>query len=171
MSVNNISTNFISMDYDPSNAQYEWIQNGWGGGVRYFKIPFAYNTPNLLTGAPLYIPTPGDILVDAFISVETAWDGINPAGDIRISGSSASIDNNAAIMYITDKNKGLNSKLYFGGPRTQAGNTLGLRIVNSDPVVVTVTRLGLPNTDPGSTTGSGFLYIAVCSATILQPPF
>lgn len=31
MSVNNISTNFISMDYDPSNAQYEWIQNEWGG--------------------------------------------------------------------------------------------------------------------------------------------
>lgn len=144
-----------------------------GGGVRYFKIPFAYNTPNLLTGAPLYIPTPGDILVDAFISVETAWDGIDPVGDIRISGSSKSIGNLAAFMDISDKNKGLNSKLYLGGPRTLYENPRGIRIVNSDPVVVIVSQFSQNelNIDPGSTTGSGFLYVAVCSPTILSPPF
>ena len=103
--------------------------------------------------------------------METAWDGINPIGDIRISGASESIDKWGAIMDTSDKTKGLNAKLYFGGPHTT--NNRGLRFVNSNPVVVIVSQFSQNelNIDPGSTTGSGFLYIAVCSATILSPPF
>lgn len=59
---------------------------GGGGGsagspiVR--KFPFAYNTPNILTGAALYTPTIGDILLDAWIEIDTVWDGTTPLGDV-----------------------------------------------------------------------------------------
>lgn len=46
------------------------------------KFPFAYNTPDLLTGAAVYTPTVGDILMDAWIEIDTAWDGTTPLGDI-----------------------------------------------------------------------------------------
>ena len=42
---------------------------------------FAYNTPNILTGATLYTPTIGDILLDAWIEIDTAWDGTTPLVD------------------------------------------------------------------------------------------
>jgi hypothetical protein len=59
---------------------------GGGGGsagapiVR--KFPFAHDTPGLLTGAALYTPTIGDILIDAWIEIDTAWDGTTPKGDV-----------------------------------------------------------------------------------------
>ncbi len=56
---------------------------GGGGGspvVRAF--PFAFDTPNLLTGADVYVPTIGDILLDAWVEIDTVWDGTTPQGDI-----------------------------------------------------------------------------------------
>lgn len=58
---------------------------GGGGGsagaqiVR--KFAFTYSTANLDTGAALYTPTVGDILYDAWIEIDTAWDGTTPKGD------------------------------------------------------------------------------------------
>jgi hypothetical protein len=46
------------------------------------KFPFAFDTPNLLTGAAVYTPTIGDILMDAWIQINTPWDGTTPCGDI-----------------------------------------------------------------------------------------
>lgn len=45
-------------------------------------FPFAFDTPDLITGAALYTPTPGDILLDAWIEIGTAWDGTTPLGDV-----------------------------------------------------------------------------------------
>jgi len=63
-----------------------WVAVGSGGGgsanspvVRSF--PFAFDTPGILTGAALYTPTVEDILLDAWISIGTAWDGTTPRGD------------------------------------------------------------------------------------------
>lgn len=56
------------------------VPAGGGGGsqpgvaiVR--KFPFAYNTPNILTGHAVYTPTVGDALLAAFIDVTTPFDG------------------------------------------------------------------------------------------------
>jgi hypothetical protein len=51
------------------------------GHPRVIACPFAWNTPNLLTGAAVYTPTPGDILLDAWFEIDTAWDGTTPLGD------------------------------------------------------------------------------------------
>lgn len=63
------------------------VGSGGGGGanspiVRAF--PFAFNTPGILTGAALYTPTVGDILLDAWIEIDTAWNGTTPFGDVSL---------------------------------------------------------------------------------------
>lgn len=45
-------------------------------------FPFAFDTPDLLTGAPLYTPTEGDILLDAWVQIDEAWDGTDPTIDV-----------------------------------------------------------------------------------------
>lgn len=46
------------------------------------KFPFAFDTPGLLTGAALYTPTVGDVLLDAWFEIDTAWDGTTPQADL-----------------------------------------------------------------------------------------
>lgn len=44
---------------------------------------FAYNTDNLDTGVVLYTPTIGDALIDAWVIIDTAWDGTTPQMDFQ----------------------------------------------------------------------------------------
>ena len=53
------------------------------------KFPFAFDTPDILTGAALYTPTVDDILIDAWIEIDTAWDGTTPFGDFGTFGGGA----------------------------------------------------------------------------------
>lgn len=58
---------------------------GGGGGVGAAivrKFPFAYDTPDLLTGHAVYTPTIGDVLLMAFVRVETLWNGLSPVCDV-----------------------------------------------------------------------------------------
>lgn len=55
---------------------------GGAGGLIVRKFAFAYDTANLDTGAALYTPTVGDILLDAWIEIDTAWNGTTPLCDI-----------------------------------------------------------------------------------------
>lgn len=64
---------------DPSNQPGGGSQPG-AAIVR--KFPFAFNTPGLLTGLSLYVPTIHDVLLDIWLEVTTAWDGTTPLGDV-----------------------------------------------------------------------------------------
>lgn len=46
------------------------------------KFPIAFDTANLVTGHTIYTPTIGDVLLDAWFEIDTAWDGMTPFGDI-----------------------------------------------------------------------------------------
>lgn len=66
---------------------HQGAQGGGGGGsgspvVR--KFAFAFNTANILTGASLYTPTIGDVLLDAWVLIDTAWNGTTPRGDVGL---------------------------------------------------------------------------------------
>jgi hypothetical protein len=74
---------------DPGQAWETEVDPG-GGGVATAgaarvlgPFPFAFDTPNLNDGVEFYTPTPGDILLDAWISVPPTdfWDG-TPIADI-----------------------------------------------------------------------------------------
>ncbi len=52
-------------------------------------FPFAFNTVGLLTGATLYTPTVGDVILDMWLGITTAWDGTTPRGDVFGFGGSS----------------------------------------------------------------------------------
>lgn len=63
------------------------LAGGGGGGSQAgaaitHRIPFAYNTAGILTGASLYTPTIGDLLLDLWVEINTLWDGTTPFMDI-----------------------------------------------------------------------------------------
>ncbi len=45
-------------------------------------FPFAFDSPNILTGYAVYTPTVGDVLLDAWMEITEAWDGTTPKGDV-----------------------------------------------------------------------------------------
>jgi hypothetical protein len=55
---------------------------GSGGAPTVRKFSFAYNTPGLAAGYAFYTPTPGDLLLNAWFEILTAWNGTTPLGDI-----------------------------------------------------------------------------------------
>lgn len=61
------------------------------GVSRVLKFPFTFDTPNLLTGAAVYTPTIGDLLMDAWITVTEAFDGTTPKGDLCSVGVSGGL--------------------------------------------------------------------------------
>lgn len=45
-------------------------------------FPVVFNTPNISSGgASIYTPTIGDVLLDAWVQIDTPWDGTTPQGD------------------------------------------------------------------------------------------
>src|SRR5271156_4709185 len=60
-----------------------WVDQTAGAGtMKINQFPFIYSDAGLSTGLSLYTPTIGDILYDAWIEVDTAWDGTTPTAEI-----------------------------------------------------------------------------------------
>lgn len=72
--------------YRDSAGTVTALAGGGGGGAAgaptYRAFPFAFDTADLLTGHAVYTPTVGDLLIDAWIEIDTAWDGTTPFADI-----------------------------------------------------------------------------------------
>lgn len=145
---------------DGTNLFYGLLGGGGGGGgagtpvVRAF--PFAFDDVGLDTGETLYTPTPGDILLDAWIEIDTAWDGTTPLGDygniwdISGEGFCTLISNLALDMTQSDD----------GAPSILFGNLVsGFRSLNDlSTVVQSVTSNvgGGPLIPPTSLAGSRY---------------
>ena len=52
------------------------------GMARVAFLAFAFNTAGLTAGVTLFTPAVGDILLDAWIEVDTAFDGTTPLADV-----------------------------------------------------------------------------------------
>ena len=76
MSINNISTNFNAMNYDPSQSQYEWTETV--PTVKHISCsPFSYNTPGLSTGIPLYRTSAGETITSMWLNINQGFTGPN----------------------------------------------------------------------------------------------
>ena len=118
------------------------LGGGSAGSPIVRKFPFGFDTPNLLTGATVYTPTVGDILLDAWIEIDSAWNGTTPFGDFGpfINGNTGLFANGPDLpapcdMTMADSeplDTGLLSALGLGGGLDYVQNTV-LSYVNAGP--------------------------------------
>jgi hypothetical protein len=144
-------------------------------------FPFAYNTPSLLTGHAVYTPTIGDVLLDAWVEVRTAWNGTTPLCDFgRFAGGRGwnAYDgfHGVRAMDQADDSNGLVGMSVNGGPgdgrsllaavNADPSGTWGTdrnlpaSFITADPIKVVVSQDGTDaGADPGSTQGAAVLYL------------
>jgi len=137
------------------------------------KFPFAFNTPNLLTGVEIYTPTVGDILLDAWLQIDTSWDGTSPMFDFGsfVGGNPGFYGGGNVPMNVgsgQDSDPGTGFKIGHANNDLLIQDVPGLanqRIVpgiftTADPLKVVVSQNGTPTgDDPGGTQGAAILYI------------
>lgn len=158
--------------------------DGQGGSPVVRAFPFSFDTPDILTGAALYTPTIGDILLWAWIMVTTAWDGTTPLGmygqflgtkyGIGWAAWSAPYDMTQAAQSPTTTNDstfpaadGMNVSV----PNTNAAAFYGDRdeivlgrFESANPVEIVVSQDGTnTGADPGSTQGAAVLYLVTAT--------
>ena len=170
----------------------DWAQVGTSAGTSIVRaFPFAFNSPGILTGHTVYTPTVGDILLDAWIEIDTAWNGTTPKGDfgdfpaVKYGWFSGfSYDGNPIDMTKVDT---LNSDSTILAQNTNAGDgipvtlsamnvtyaasvtTVGTRLVpgkftTADPIKVCVSQDGTnTGANPGSTQGAAVLYLVTAT--------
>lgn len=138
------------------------------------KFPFAYNTPGILTGAALYTPTVGDILLDAWIEIDTAWDGTTPHGDfgtfvtshtgIYGYGSTARDMTSAVANIDTGLEIPSFQNVMMSYLLSNGGDGGVVKFTTTDPIKVVVSQNGANNgADPGSTQGEAVLYLVTAT--------
>ncbi len=78
----------VSVDVIPEEVDKHGCAVGGGSSsIVVRKFPFAYNTAGLSDGAALYTPTVCDLIMDAWIEIDTAWNGTTPLGDFGTGSS------------------------------------------------------------------------------------
>lgn len=148
------------------------------------KAPFIFNTPGLLTGAVLeftdgYTPATGDLLIDAHLEIDTAWDGTTPLGDfgsfVGFKGGFFSsftghpidmtqADSNAVdTQYLTgsaNSQPPMNDAVALSTFNQASARLTPMRFLSGEPIKFVVSQDGSNvGDDPGSTQGAGILYV------------
>ena len=154
----------------------DWQQvGGASAGVPIVRaFPFAYNDVGLDTGLALYTPTVGDVLLDAWIEIDTGFNGITPLGDFGTfvggggEGLLANLFLGAADMTQTDYDlSAANDGLLFGvqfpnptslsagsatvaGSRTTSAWRWQMKFTQTNPIYIVVSVDGTVGTTPSS---------------------
>lgn len=172
-----------------------WTAVGSGTSVQGTPIvrafPFAYNTPGILTGAALYTPAVDDVLVEAWLSIKTAWNGTTPRGDFGSFTGGFGILNGTATgpWDMTNADVATAGTGYLFGGNTFASGTLPTIPVSqstiqnpvgtvnptffrvtpgeftaANPIKVCVSQDGTnTGANPGATQGAAVLYLVTAT--------
>lgn len=170
------------------DAGWEAPQGGAAGvAIVRGPFPFAFDTPNINNGVAIYTPTVGDILLDAWIELDTTFDGTTPLADIgQFSDVTFGLwgGNTVAIPLDTvpDDETGAGTGLLTFGHRLRP--TLQLSNVNGDmsldtpfrqvpakfmsaaPLLLVVSQDGTKGgAAVGGTAGAGNVYLITATPT------
>jgi hypothetical protein len=156
------------------------------------KFPFAFDSPGILTGFDVYTPTIGDVLLDAWIEIDTAWDGTTPLFDFGdFTGGPASTDEGwfgqgtvgalslgfadgsfLSSLLLGQENNGTTDSDFQQASVAAMGQfsgnsrwrSLPAKFIVADPIKVCVSQDGTTTgADPGSTVGAGALYLVTAT--------
>lgn len=139
---------------------------------------FAYNTANILTGHAVYTPTIGDVLLEAWVEIVTAWDGTTPTGDVGpfLAGDnhngyldsmgygpidmSAADTPRAGLRVQTGLHRSDVRQSIFSNNSSDGGRNMPASFATADPIKVCVSQNGQDDgDDPASTQGAAILYL------------
>lgn len=174
-------------DYDT-----EWVdQTGGGGDVAHIAVPIAFDDADLsspsgaIPGVVIYTPTVGDVLLDAWVSVDPEytgdqWDGTTPKGDLFTTGNgwwSAHAALGALDMTTGDTAGVLDPELLSGTNALDASESLSQmgarnryrlvpsKFIDVNPVRAVVSTDGTTaGNDPGATKGTAIVHLLVIPA-------
>ena len=150
-----------------------------GAPTVYKSAAINYNSANLRTGITIFTPAIGDVLLDALIQIDTAFDGTTPATDIAqwtllANGSGgwfgAAGSGGVSLVGLADKSYQGDQFISGDDDATQSlsqRSSDGARIVpgyfaSVDPVQIIVTQDGLKNGAAiGGTAGQLHVYLVV----------
>ncbi len=176
----------------------EWVttvgSGGGGGGstpgaARVLgPFPFAFDTAGINNGHTIWTPAVGDILLDAWISVVTAFDGSTPMGDIGTFTGGQSYgwlasNNAAADLTYADGNSGGIDKailaqsgapavdgvfqMTLAGATYSSGRQLPGSFISASPIQVVVSQDGTKGgTASGGTQGAGNVYLVIATPSL-----
>jgi hypothetical protein len=148
------------------------------------KFSFAYNTPGLNNGLVAYTPAVGEILLNAWIDVTTAFDGTTPKGDIGTfvgvnyglfsdivaalgMNTPSGEDTGAGYSFPDSANTASLLAAALGTTMASAVRGAPGRFTATNPVKVVVSQDGtLGGTAVGGTAGAATLYLEIGTATV-----
>lgn len=152
------------------------------------KFPFAFNTAGILTGGAVYIPTIGDVLIDAWIEIDTLWDGTTPKADFGTfvgatqglfswvgAAPALALDASGGGAFTEPQGTGIAFGNISGHDHsyqlsvygtTQAAQAVPAKFTAANPIKIVVSQNGaVGGADPGSTQGAAVLYLVTATPT------
>lgn len=141
-------------------------------------ITVNYNDAGLTTGVTLYTPVVGEILMDAWVEVDTEWNGTTPTGDIgtfvgysgglygaynigALAMGSKDTESYGAGLLVNDSSNNFS----LSEVSTLAGYRLGpSKFTATNPLKFVVSQDGLSGgADPGASQGVAKVYLVIAT--------
>lgn len=147
-------------DFDVANKKYG--DDHWGGGgsqpVTVVRVPFTFDTADILTGLAVFTPSAGDQIVPVIstLSVSTAWDGDNPSLEVQSQGDEVGT---LATLALSGVNAPTGT---FLTTPFQLGSDVAWICTDATPLTILVDNGG--GSDAGSTVGEGSITLLVIPA-------
>lgn len=107
-----VTTPLVSTDVLDAGTINGITSSAFGSHV---VFPFAYNTASLNAGVTAYTATIGQYLLDAWIEVDTAWDGTTPLGDFGITTGLYAFSASQALDMTSPDTAAVGTGLLLGG--------------------------------------------------------
>lgn len=155
-----------TLDDGAAAGRWEAPSGGDGAGNAVVRGPFSFThaTPDLAAGIQIYVPTLGEILLNAFVSVDIAFDGTTPMADFgAFADGSGYFGSYAGGVDLTnqtgdDQGTGILLPSYNASP--------GGVFDSTDPVLVVASQNGTKDGTPiDSTVGSARFWLVTAIPT------
>lgn len=162
------------------DGAWRWVYDEGSGSqaglVRCESTPFAYDTPGLVDGITVYAPAVGDLLIDAWIDVITAWNGTTPTADMsQFTGALAphglwyysGAMPDLTVVRTVDQGGGPTIHAGGGGSDTNlarggGGDRIPSTFVTDDPLLLVVSQDGAKGgASPGASQGSAIAHVLI----------
>ncbi len=153
-----------------------------GAGIVRGPFSFAFDTPNIENGVVVYTPAVDEILMDAWVAVDTAFNGTTPRADIGTfigTGNNGIVRQEGTVAWLlTDADTEFYGTGYMTAAQTGGHQSTPLSYFNTDgsnrvvpgrfvatnPILLVVSQTGqMGGAAIGGSAGAGRIYIVTAT--------